>query len=65
MALTYHDGWANENSRIALSNDAVFNNKEYTYFLEEITRYRITGALMLPDKNPGLCNINFGSRRGN
>ena len=25
-----HDGLANENSRIALSNDTVFNNDQYT-----------------------------------
>ena len=27
--LIYHDGLANENSRIALSNDPVFNNLGY------------------------------------
>ena len=31
MAHTYHDGLANENSRIALSNDPVFNNNGYLY----------------------------------
>ena len=28
----YHDGFANQNARIALSlNDSVFNNKDYYY----------------------------------
>ena len=30
MTHIYHDGLANENSRIALSNDAVFNNCRYS-----------------------------------
>ena len=29
IAYIYNDGQANENSRITLSNDPVFNNKEY------------------------------------